>query len=192
MDNDQSSTARKWLTVNELDGVFAAIEKTRHHRARDRAIFRVAYHAGLRASEVGLLDLNDYDETTGRLVVRRLKRSLTCTLHLPARARKAIGGWLRVRGRASGSLFVSQRGLPISRQMLDVLMRRYGREGGVPPSLRHFHTLKHSCAVHLLERGVPVADVQDWIGHRAISSTMVYAQVTSAMRDRLARELRDW
>src|SRR5579862_6227539 len=42
---------------------------------RDRAIFRVAYHAGLRASEVGLLELRDYDGRTDRVYVHRLKGS---------------------------------------------------------------------------------------------------------------------
>jgi len=63
---------------------------------------------------------------------------------------------------------------------------------GVPPKLRHFHVLKHTCATHLLAKGFHIEQVQDWIGHADIRNTMIYAHITNARRDQMAQALRDW
>ena len=63
-------TLPKYLTTEEIAALFSMIDDV-----RDRAIFRIAYHRGLRASEIGLLRLADYRSQSGRLFVRRLKGS---------------------------------------------------------------------------------------------------------------------
>src|SRR6266571_3520934 len=60
----------KFLTEDELARLFSVI-----HSVRDRAIFQMAYRAGLRASEVGLLQLRDYDPKADRIFIHRLKGS---------------------------------------------------------------------------------------------------------------------
>src|SRR2546422_9484149 len=60
----------KYLSEDELARLFSVI-----HSIRDRAIFRLAYHAGLRASEIGLLQLRDYDPKADKIFVHRLKGS---------------------------------------------------------------------------------------------------------------------
>ena len=77
----------KHLTEDEIARLFAAI-----HSIRDRAIFQLAYRAGLRASEVGLLQMRDYDPKTDRIFVHRLKGSNSGEHHLvrePALGRSA-------------------------------------------------------------------------------------------------------
>lgn len=59
------------------------------------------------------------------------------------------------------------------------LFRAYAEAAGLPPDRRHPHVLRHSIAVHLMNAGWDAADVQDWLGHREIASTMVYAAVTN-------------
>jgi integrase len=70
-----STHRRKRKEPLHLD--YGDIERLFHiiNSARDRAIFRVAYHAGLRASEVGLIDLRDYNQKTERIAIHRLKGS---------------------------------------------------------------------------------------------------------------------
>ena len=75
--------------------------------------------------------------------------------------------------------------------MLDVLMKRYGAAAGIPPDLRHFHILKHSCATHLLDKGYAVERVQDWLGHVNIQNTMIYGHITNERRTQMAEELRN-
>lgn len=180
---------RKYLTQEELDLLFRAVEKS--GSKRDLAMFTLAYWRGLRASEVGRLQVADYRTAANRLYVRRLKRSLAAEFPLGPQEQKTLRAWLRERGAAAGPLFPSRRRRGISRQQLDVLMRRYGAAAGIPEHLRHFHTLKHSIATHLLEKGADVAEVRDWIGHANIQNTMIYAQLTNPRRDAAARRIYD-
>ena len=176
----------KFLTEDELARLFSAI-----HSVRDRAIFQLAYRAGLRASEIGLLQLRDYDPKADKIFIHRLKGSNSGEHHLVREEARALRAWLKARGSFPGTLFPSQRKAPISRQQLDKLMRRYGAEANLPKTLRHFHVLKHCCATHLLSKGFGVERVQDWIGHANIQSTMEYAKVTNARRDDMAQQLKD-
>ena len=52
------------------------------------------------------------------------------------------------------------------------------------------HVFRHSIAVHFMNEGVDSADVKDWLGHRSISSTMIYAQVTNKRRDATYQRMR--
>lgn len=67
--------------------------------------------------------------------------------------------------------------------MLDVLMKRYGVLAKTPKGKRHFHCLKHSIATHLLEATGDIMFVKDWLGHKNIQNTLVYAQLTNKARD---------
>jgi integrase len=175
-----------YLQEEELERFFRVIRSP-----RDRALFRLAYHAGLRASEVGMLDMRDYVVRTGRIYVHRLKGSNSGEHHLCREEAKALTAWLKVRGTAPGPIFQSNRKRGISRKMLHVLMQHYGRLAMIPPKLCHFHVLKHSCATHLLSRGFGVEQVQDWMGHVNIANTMIYARVTNSRRDQMANALKD-
>ncbi len=177
----------QYLTEQEVERLFSVIRDP-----RDLAMFRVAYHRGLRAREIGLLQLADFDPRSDRLTVRRLKGSRGGQYHLTKNEVKAIRAWLRIRGGAPGPLFPSRVGKPISQQMLDVLMKRYGEAAGIPPEKRHVHVLKHSAATHLLNRGEPIEDVQDHLGHVNIQNTMIYARITNKRRIERDRRLRDW
>ena len=158
---------------------------------RDRAIFRLAYHAGLRASEVGELEMRDYNPRTDRVFVHRLKGSNSGEHHLCREEAKALKAWLKIRGVDPGPIFISRKRRAISRKMLDVLMKKYGSLAMIPAKLRHFHVLKHSCATHLLSKGFGVEQVQDWIGHANIQNTMIYARVTNSRREAMGKALKD-
>jgi hypothetical protein len=170
-----------YLTLDEVARLFKAIDSP-----RDRAIFRLAYHAGLRASEVGMLEMRDYDDKTDRIKVHRLKGSNSGDHHLCREEQRALRAWLKLRGPRAGIIFVSRQHGPIDRTTLDKLMKHYGALAEIPEKCRHFHVLKHSCATHLLAKGYHVEQVQDWIGHANIQNTMIYAHITNARRTEMA------
>jgi len=180
----------KYLTEEELERLFRVITSV-----RDRAIFRLAYHRGLRASEVALLQMDDYRADRGRLFVHRLKQRRNNTsgeyvlTDIEIRALKA---WLRERGGEPGPIFISNRRTGISRKMLDVLMRQYSAAAKIPADKRHFHALRHSCATSLMEQGDDIAIVQDHLGHASITSTEIYAQVTNKRRDQAGMKRKNW
>ena len=177
----------KYLTIEELYRFFSVI-----YTNRNLALFRIAYHRGLRASEVGLLKVADYDAQADRLRVHRKKGSRGGEFHLTKKEVKALRSWLKVRGAAPGPLFPSRRGTGISQQMLDVLIKRYGKLAGISPEKCHMHALKHSCGTHLLELGEHIEDVQDHLGHVNIQNTLTYARITNRRRQERDRRLRDW
>jgi type 1 fimbriae regulatory protein FimB len=172
---------------DEVERFFAAID-----RPRDRAIFRIMYHAGLRASEIGLIEMRDYNPRTDRLMVTRLKGSNSGEHPLNRKESKALKAWLKIRGTLPGVLFTSRKRGPISRQTLDELAKLYGAAAGWPAKMRHCHTFKHACCTHLLSKGFNVEQVRDWVGHENIQNTMIYAKVTNSRRDQMAKALTDW
>lgn len=173
----------KFLTLDETRRLFAVISDK-----RDKALFLLAYRHGLRASEIGLLRVSDLDLRRLRVMLHRLKGSLSGEHPLQADEARALKAWLRSRDADSPVLFPSRRSLPISRQMLDVLMKDYGEEAAIPKDKRHFHVLKHSIATHLLDAGAELRFVQDWLGHSNIQNTVIYAALVSTSREAKARQ----
>ena len=177
----------KYLTAEELQRLFAVIKSP-----RDRAIFRIAYHRGLRAREVGMLQMSHYRVAAERLYVTRLKHGNSGEYGLTSIEVRVLRAWLKDRGDAHGAIFLSKKRRPISQQMLDVLMKDYCRAARIPAEKAHFHALRHSCATSLLDRGRDIAEIKDWLGHCNIANTDIYARITNARRDRISNELRDW
>jgi type 1 fimbriae regulatory protein FimB len=173
----------KFLTLDETRRLFASLSDK-----RDKAIFLLAYRHGLRSSEIGLLRVSDLDLKRLRVMLHRLKGSLAGEHPLQPDEARALKAWLKSRDMDSPILFPSRRGLPISRQMLDVLMKSYGEEAAIPKDKRHFHVLKHSIATHLLDVGAELRFVQDWLGHSNIQNTVIYTALVSTSREQKARQ----
>lgn len=171
------SDAPKGLTGAQLEALFGVIEGK-----RDAAMFRVMYTKGLRASEVGLLELRDWDDRAAVLYVHRLKGSRSAPFPMHDKELRAMRAWLKERGGAPGPIFLSRNHRAISRIRVFELMKKYCQIAGIPSWLGHPHALKHSRGSHLLEETGKVHVVQDALGHRSISNTMIYSQVSN--RDR--------
>jgi type 1 fimbriae regulatory protein FimB len=173
----------KFLTETETKKLIGEISSK-----RDKAIFLLAYRHGLRASEIGLLQRNDFDDKQLRLNIHRLKGSLSGVHPLQADEVRILKSFLRSREDSLPYLFPSRKGAPISRAMLDVLIKSYGEKAKLPDDKRHFHVLKHSIATHLLDTGADIRFVQDWLGHANIQNTVIYAQISVGSREAKARK----
>ena len=184
-----SKTTRniKYLTEEELSRLFRVITST-----RDKAIFRFGYHRGLRVSEIGMLQMSDYRPSAGRLYIHRLKEGHSGEYALTDIEQKVLKAWLKERGDEEGSIFISRRRTAISQQMLDVLMKKYCLQAKIPRDKAHFHSLRHSCATSMLDRGEDIAVVQDHLGHANIANTAIYAKITNKRRDEVGRRLKTW
>src|SRR5919106_5240231 len=130
-------TTIQFLTQAELRALFQVIT-----RKRDRALFLVAYRHGLRASEVGLLHVDDLNLAQQRLTIHRVKRSLSGIYPLRADEVTALKAYLRERKSQAPALFLSQRGTPISRRRLDTPMKHNGEAAGLPAAKRHCRVRK--------------------------------------------------
>jgi len=173
-----------FLTQEEMLRLFSVIKNK-----RDRAIFAVAYRHGLRASEVGMLQRTDVDMKAARITINRVKGSMSGIYPMSPDTVKLIRSYLNSRKDASPYLFISNRVLPIDRRTLLVLMKKYGSAAGIPIEKQQFHALKHSIGTHILDAGEDVYFAKDWLGHKNIQNTIVYAQFSTATRDARARKM---
>lgn len=197
MHNERSSRkpkmALKYLISEEIHALLSACARN----PRDHAIFRLAYHHGLRAAEIGKIQFHDYRPSprvgSDYLYIARLKGSIGGDTVLVPAAALAIRKYVQRRGDRPGALFLSQRKTGISRRRLDELMKRYCKTAHISPEKAHFHALKHTCATMLLSvRKESIVDVQHHLGHADIRSTMVYAQLTEQANEERAARLRNW
>jgi integrase len=181
-----------YLTLPEKDRFFKSIDSV-----RDRAMFRLLYHHGLRASEIGKLQLSDYRPGStlelDRILISRLKGSISGECAVVPAAALAMRTWLRHRGIKPGPLFPSRQGTPISRIRIFELMRRYCERAEIPLEKAHPHALKHSCCTHLIsDQRESIMDVRAHVGHVNIRSTMVYADLMREADEARAKRLRQW
>jgi site-specific recombinase XerD len=154
---------------------------------RDRAMFEVAYGAGLRAEEIVNLDTADLDPDAEEMRVTG-KGSKTRIIPAGELVWRTVEVYLD-RGRpklASASagqrvepaLFLSKSGRRLStsdvRRRLRISTQRVGSSAGVTP-----HTLRHSFATHLLEGGADLRSIQELLGHASISTTQTYTRIES-------------
>src|SRR5260370_39478117 len=177
-------TTIEFLTTDETRRLFSVIK----HK-RDKAIFLTAYRHGLRASEVGKLQVSDIDWKKLRIRLERLKGSHGGEHPMEPDEGRVLKAYLRARKQQdSPILFASAFGLPISRKQLHTLMRKYGSLAKLPLEKQHFHVLKHTIATHLLEAGDDVRFLQDWLGHTNIQNTVIYTHLVSRSRLEKARK----
>ncbi len=173
-----------FLTQDEVRRLLAVITST-----RDRALFQLAYHHGLRASEVSWLQRDDIHEQQGRIYIPRVKGSIAKTYPMQPEDVRLVRAYLRTRDDDSPYVFISMRGIPLERRSYWDLMQKYGEGAAIPKPKRRFHALRHAIAVHLLDAGADVAFVQDRLGHANIQNTIIYMRYTTVTRDVHTRQL---
>src|SRR6187455_2884494 len=139
--NKRPKPRLKYMIANEIRAVLAATFKN----PRDYAIFRVGYHHGLRASEIGMLEMSDWMPASrmenDRLSIHRLKNSISGETRIVPAAAEALRRWIKKRGTAPGPIFPSRKDKPISRKRIHELVQFYGKKAGIPEDKRHFHAL---------------------------------------------------
>ena len=150
---------------------------------RDRAIFELAYAAGLRAEELVNLEVTSLDPDAEQLRVEG-KGGRTRIVPAGEPAWRALDAYLdRARPALAGAaedpaLFLSRSGRRLHtsdvRRRLQVAVRRVATHAGVSP-----HTLRHSFATHLLRGGADLRAIQELLGHASISTTQTYTRVES-------------
>lgn len=182
----------KYLTVPEREMLFQSIQNdTGRHALRNLALFRFSYYCALRAGEPQLLQESEIEFVAGYIQIycRRKKNSNNNTIRiLDEDVIIALKEYLKIKPTLypeSSFLFPSQKGTPLSRQMLDRLMKRYCEHTSIPKEKQHFHILKHTRAVDLSNMGFDTKEVQWWLGHKNINNTLIYMQFTTYQQEAL-------
>ena len=167
-----------------MERLLAPRELKTPRELRDRAMLEVLYASGLRVSELVGLRLADPDLAVG--VVRVLGKGdkerlvpLGDAAVASLRAYLAHGRPRLEKRRASPHLFLGRHGHGLTRQMFWQLLKRYVRAAGITKRVTP-HTLRHSFATHLLERGADLRSVQLMLGHADIGTTQIYTHLSRA------------
>ena len=176
------------LKASEVATLLDRIPATTPLALRDRALFELAYAAGLRAEELVTLDRHSID-FDGECVRVEGKGGKTRIVPAGEHALRALTRYLATgrpglvgAGPGSQALFLSKSGRRLStsdvRRRLATWSRLASRHA---PALAqaHPHALRHSFATHLLDGGADLRAIQELLGHASISTTQVYTRVES-------------
>jgi len=166
------------LVLEEVDRLLAAPDLATARGLRDRAMLEVLYATGLRVSELAGLDLDAVDRQAR--VVRVLgKGGKERMVPYGAPAARALDAYLDRRATARGAVFVNRRGGRLSVRSIHTIVRRAARAAGVTRRVSP-HTLRHTFATHLLDRGADLRVIQELLGHSRLSTTQRYTHVSMA------------
>ncbi|HOP63128.1 MAG TPA: tyrosine-type recombinase/integrase [Spirochaetota bacterium] len=177
----KESRLPKFLYLKEYEALID-FEVKNFFDARDRAVISLFYSTGCRISEIAGSLLVDLSIDERKLKVRG-KGSVERMVFLTDESALFLKDYLKERrskfGPAEGFIFVNKNGEGISvRGMYDIIIKR-GAAAGLGHKLTP-HTLRHSFATEMLNRGADIRGVQELLGHKSISTTQVYTHTTKA------------
>jgi integrase/recombinase XerC len=175
----QAMRLPRLLRVDEVIRLLDSLPVETAPGIRDRAMLETLYGGGLRVSELVGLNLGDLDEDQGLVRVRgKGRRERLCPIGGEATA--WLRRWVALRRPKSpgeAAVFLNQRGTRLTTRSVGRLLEGHLRRAGLVDTASP-HTLRHSFATHLLDRGADLRSVQELLGHRNLSSTQVYTHVT--------------
>ncbi|HEX4994509.1 MAG TPA: site-specific tyrosine recombinase XerD [Methylomirabilota bacterium] len=172
------------LSMADAAALVEAPDTSRPDGLRDRALLELLYASGLRASEALGLRIEDVNFKAGYVMVIG-KGDRQRLVPAGARALDWVRRYLttirpRQVRRECPALFLNRSGGAMSRQALWGLIRRAAQRAGLRAAVSP-HTLRHSFASHLLERGADLRSVQAMLGHVDISTTQIYTHLPSSV-----------
>ena len=174
-----------FLTTDEVGKLLSAPGGKGAPELRDCAILETLYSAGLRVSE--LVGLQDGDLNFPAGIVRvRGKGKKERLAPIGSYASRALKSWLAVRtlspkektGREA-PVFTNKFGTRLTTRSVARMLEKYLKETGLDQRTSP-HTLRHSFATHLLDRGADIRSVQELLGHKSLVTTQIYTHVSTA------------
>ncbi len=174
-----------FLTSKQVEKLLMAPSLVETLGQRDHAILETIYSAGLRVSEVvGLNDGDlDFEEAIVRVRGKGRKERLS---PLGRYAIEALHNYMPRRQRApqepagrDAPVFVNRFGRRLTTRSVGRMLEKYIKLVGLDTRTSP-HTLRHSFATHLLDRGADIRSVQELLGHKSLVTTQIYTHVSTA------------
>jgi integrase/recombinase XerD len=170
------------LSVEEVEILLNQPNRIGLKGIRDKAMLELLYSTGIRVSELIALNVEDLDLQKAILTCchsnreRKIPISRKCIELMKEYIEKVRPFMLR--DKDEKSLFVNTNGKRLTRQGFWKIVKYYTSKANINKDITP-HTLRHSFAAHLVQRGRDLKDVQMMLGHSDISSTQVYLQIAN-------------
>lgn len=187
-----------WLTKQEMQLLYEAIPDT-VLGIRDKAMLAIYYGCGLRLNEGAGIELNDIDSTKKVLHVRKGKHYKERFVPIAEKNFEEITLYLdyarpqllqvgaesgnpdskAYRENKSTAFFIdANKGHPMQKQSLYVRIKKLVKKAGIKKKVGT-HTLRHSIATHLLQSGMKLERIQQFLGHADLDSTQIYTHLVN-------------
>ena len=175
------------MTTEEMNRFLNSVARSARSggvlRLRDRAMLELLYASGLRASELVGLDLADVNFGS-RVVLVRGKGRRERWVPFGSKAEESLTAYLRARrklrpsrGNSSSAMFLNHRAERLTTRSLDRILKKclqlFGAGLKASP-----HSLRHAFASHMLHEGADLRSIQEMLGHKSLSTTQKYTQVS--------------
>ena len=188
-----------YLGKDEINAIFSGINTKSAQGFRDMSILRLLYNTGARISELANLRRSDLDLTHEKQVkiLGKGGKERICPLwdstiaflsiYLKSERKKSKRGYERY-------LFINQRREPFTRFGLWRIVTKYVKKAtkDVPTLVKKHispHSFRHTTAVHLLQSGVDINVISDWLGHVDISTTTAYLHIDMSMKRKALKKI---
>jgi integrase/recombinase XerD len=172
----------KVLTVHEVERLLHAPDGMTVSGSRDKAMLELLYATGIRVSELVSIRVSDVNLSAGFLKCMG-KGSKERIIPVGEMAQRTLMHYLQsgrkklYRTGDPQAMFLNHHGGQMSRQGFWKILKKYSQNANILKDITP-HTLRHSFATHLLERGADLRAVQEMLGHADISTTQIYTHVT--------------
>ncbi|MCH7828522.1 tyrosine-type recombinase/integrase [Patescibacteria group bacterium] len=176
----------KFLNLDQIKKLLDAPDATNPAGLRDKAIIEALFSTGLRIAELVALNKEQFDSILNKedfeLSITG-KGSYTRTVYFSERALEWLKKYLKTRNDNEKALFINYRGRRkeenrLTPRSIERMIKKYSVKAGIPLFTTP-HTLRHSMATDLLEQGVDLRTIQEFLGHKNIVTTQIYTHVTN-------------
>lgn len=170
------------LSQSEIKKLLSAPSPHTSSGIRDRAILELLYSTGMRNSELRCLRMRDLDMSRGEIRIAFAKGGKSRIVPTGGAAAHFLLLYLElsrpdfVKGSFEECLFVSYRGKQLSRRDLSRIVKKYALKANIRKNTG-CHTLRHTCATHMLKGKADIRYIQEMLGHRDLSTTQIYTKV---------------
>lgn len=179
-------TAKTILTQEEIKAMYQATDNTDIGH-RDRAILSVYYGCGLRRSEGAALNVKDIMYKERLVFVRGGKGYKERHVPMTGRVKDDVSDYIflvrdkvkRHNQSTEEALFLSERGKRLCGNAIINRIHHLANKAGITKAIG-LHTLRHSIATHLLQSGMTLEEVKQFLGHSSLESTQIYTHLAHA------------
>lgn len=180
-----ASRLPKALSEQEVMGLLESVSEGTPLALRDRSMLELLYGSGLRVSEMCSLRTADFEDHP-RLLLITGKGNKQRYVPLSSKASSAIDQYLDgarssllAKKPDTGTLFLNRAGTALTRQGAWLALKARASAVGLA-SVFSPHTLRHSCATHMVDHGADLRVVQELLGHADLATTQIYTKVSMA------------